>query len=168
MFSVQGCQTSGGYPPDPTPLFRVDFSVTQITARAIIWKHVTLTLYLVPRVFSFFNMFSSSLRLWQYNIDPGEILCATILVKTRVCRGCSVSRAHKTSLRSILFSICPSLLPPPYWKTRRLWGRGCDDAKPRENNRLFYLGETDSHESRFPLSTYLLAFSRLSDSRNDA
>ena len=146
----------------------MDFSVTEITARAVIWKHVTLTLYLVPRVFSFFNMFSSSLRLWQYNIDPGEILCATILVKTRVCRGCSVSRAHKTSLRSILFSICPSLLPPPYWKTRRLWGRGCDDAKPRENNRLFSLGETDSHESLFPLSTYLLAFSRLSDSRNDA
>ena len=87
---------------------------------------------------------------------------------TGVCRGCSVLRAHKTSFRSILFSICSSLLRPSYWKTRRLWGRGCDDAKPRENNRLFSHGETDSHENFVPVSTYLLACFRLSDSRNDA
>ena len=46
MFSVQGHQLLGGNPPDLKPLFRVDFSVTQITARAVVWKHVTLTLYL--------------------------------------------------------------------------------------------------------------------------
>ena len=43
--------------------------------------------------------------LWLCNIDPGEVFCPAVLVKTTVCRGCSVSRAHKTSLRSILFCI---------------------------------------------------------------
>ena len=28
-------------------------------------------------------------------IDPGEVLCPAVLVKTRVCLGCSVSRAQK-------------------------------------------------------------------------
>ena len=32
-------------------------------------------------------------------------MCPAVLAKTRVCEGCSVSRAHKTSLRSILFCI---------------------------------------------------------------
>ena len=32
-------------------------------------------------------------------------MCPAVLVKTRVCEGCLVSRAHKTSLRSILFCI---------------------------------------------------------------
>ena len=32
-------------------------------------------------------------------------MCPAVLVKTRVCGGCSVSRAHKTCLRSILFCI---------------------------------------------------------------
>ena len=32
-------------------------------------------------------------------------MCPAVLVETRVCGGCSVSRAHKTSLRSILFCI---------------------------------------------------------------
>ena len=45
-------------------------------------------------------------ELWQCNIDPGEDLCPAVLVKTRVCGGFSFSRAHKTSLRSILFCIC--------------------------------------------------------------
>ena len=34
------------------------------------------------------------------------VLCPTVLVKIRFCGGCSVSRAHKTSLRLILFCIC--------------------------------------------------------------
>ena len=37
-------------------------------------------------------------RLWQYNFDLREVLCPAVLVKTRICGGCSVSRAHKTSL----------------------------------------------------------------------
>ena len=48
---------------------------------------------------------SSQIWLWQYNIDPGEVLCPAVLVKKRVCGGCSVSRAHKTFLRSILSSV---------------------------------------------------------------
>ena len=51
---------------------------------------------------------SSQIWLWQYNIDPGEVLCPAVLVKTRVCGGCSVSRAHKTFLRSsyqVFFSL---------------------------------------------------------------
>ena len=48
--------------------------------------------------------------LWQYNIDPGEVLCPAVLLKTRVCGGCSVSQAHKTFLRSILsVYICPQI-----------------------------------------------------------
>ena len=49
--------------------------------------------------------------LWQCKIelgDQGEVLCSAVLVKTRVCGVCSVSRVHKTSLRSILFWICPT------------------------------------------------------------
>ena len=45
-------------------------------------------------------------RLWQCNINPGEVLCPAVLVKTRVCGGCPVLWAYKTSLRSILFCIC--------------------------------------------------------------
>ena len=37
-----------------------------------------------------------------------QVLCPAVLVKTRVCEGCSISRAHKSSLRSILFFICLS------------------------------------------------------------
>ena len=52
------------------------------------------------------------LGLWQCNIDPWEVLCPAIFgVKTRVCGGCSVSRAQKTFLRSILFCICLKLVP---------------------------------------------------------
>ena len=38
---------------------------------------------------------------WQCNIDPGEVLCPAVLVRTsaRVCGGYLVSRAHKTSPR---------------------------------------------------------------------
>ena len=55
----------------------------------------------------FFSLlFDWDAGLWQCNIDPGEVLCPAVLVKTTVCRGCSVLRAHKTSLRSILFCIC--------------------------------------------------------------
>ena len=35
-----------------------------------------------------------------------QVLCPAVLVKTRVCEGCSVSQAHKPFLRSILFCIC--------------------------------------------------------------
>ena len=45
-------------------------------------------------------------RMWQGNIELREVLCPAVLVKTRFCGGCSVSRAHKTFLRSILFCIC--------------------------------------------------------------
>ena len=48
---------------------------------------------------------SSQIWLWQYNIDPGEVLCPAVCVKTSVCGGCSVSRAHKNFLWSIL-SVC--------------------------------------------------------------
>jgi len=34
-------------------------------------------------------------RMWQWNIDPGEVYCPAVLVKTRVCGGFSVLRAHK-------------------------------------------------------------------------
>ena len=34
-----------------------------------------------------------------------------VLVETRICGGCLVSRAHKTSLRSILSCICGPLVP---------------------------------------------------------
>ena len=44
--------------------------------------------------------------LWQGNVDPGEDLCPAVSVKTRVCGGFSFSRAHKTSLKSIIFCIC--------------------------------------------------------------
>ena len=37
------------------------------------------------------------------NTDPREVLCPAVFVKTRVCRGLSVPRASKTSLRSMLF-----------------------------------------------------------------
>ena len=43
--------------------------------------------------------------LCQCNVDPGEILYPAVLVKTRVCEGCSVLWAHKTSFRSILFNL---------------------------------------------------------------
>lgn len=33
-------------------------------------------------------------------------MCTAVLVKTKVCGGCSVSLAHKTSFRLILFPIC--------------------------------------------------------------
>ena len=33
-------------------------------------------------------------------------MCPAVLVKTKVCGGFSVSRAHKTSFRLILFPIC--------------------------------------------------------------
>ena len=38
-------------------------------------------------------------------------MCPAVLLKTRVCGGCSVSRAHKTFLSSILFCTC--LYPRP-------------------------------------------------------
>ena len=53
-----------------------------------------------------FNPSGCEGALWQCNIDPGEDLCPAVLVKTRVCGGFSFSRAHKTSLKSILFCIC--------------------------------------------------------------
>ena len=84
-------------------------------------------------------------RLWQCNIHPGEVLCPAVLVKTRVCGGCSVSRAHRTSLRWILFRICES---------RRLGGR---EQLRRETVSLhatfkFFLISTDL-TNRFNISS---------------
>ena len=44
-------------------------------------------------------------RLWRCNINLGEVLCPAVFVKRRVCGGCSVSRAHKISLKSTFFCI---------------------------------------------------------------
>ena len=52
------------------------------------------------------ELLAKKLGLWQCNNDLGEVLCSAVLVETRVCGVSSVSRAHKTSLRSILFCIC--------------------------------------------------------------
>ena len=42
----------------------------------------------------------------QCNVDLREVLWTAVLVKTRVCGGCVVWQAHKTSFRLILFCIC--------------------------------------------------------------
>ena len=55
------------------------------------------------------ELLAKKLGLWQCNSDQGEVLYSAVLVKTRVCGVSSVSRAHKTSLRSILFCICQKL-----------------------------------------------------------
>ena len=50
-----------------------------------------------------------SLTLVVYDLSTAVavgVLCPAVLVKIRFCGGCLVSRAHKTSLRLILFCIC--------------------------------------------------------------
>ena len=63
-------------------------------------------------------------------------VCPAVLVKIKVCGGCSVSRAHKTFFRSILFCICQLIeITGFFFKffTDRLW----DSSNSRLRKRYF-------------------------------
>ena len=63
-------------------------------------------------------------------------VCPAVLVKTKVCGGCSVSLAHKTFFRSIFFCICQLIEITWFFLkffTERLW----DSRNSRLRKRYF-------------------------------
>ena len=63
-------------------------------------------------------------------------VCPAVLVKIKVCGGCSVSRAHKTFLRSILFCICQLIEITGFFLSSSLIGYGIQVIPGLENVTL--------------------------------
>ena len=63
-------------------------------------------------------------------------VCSAVLVKIKVCGGCSVSRAHKTFFRSILFCICQLIEITGFFLSSSLIGYGIQVIPGLENVTL--------------------------------
>ena len=63
-------------------------------------------------------------------------VCPAVLVKIKVCGGCSVSRAHKTFFRSILFCICQLIEITWFFLSSSLIGYGIQVIPGLENVTL--------------------------------